>query len=98
MVRPEPGDFGLFAVVWPCPRTPTAPAICYQQPRCRVVRLSWPYVVVQIAPCRNAGDKAPRYRIHVDNLRRTAPQAAPRVLRPRPRPPLTAGYIEMPLF
>ena len=98
MTRPEPGDLGPFTVVWPCPRTMTAPAICYRQPRCRVVRISWPYVVVRLAPRRNARDGGPQYRLHVDNIRRTDPHAAPRVLRPRPRPPLPAGYTEMPLF
>ncbi|GIF45214.1 hypothetical protein [Actinoplanes xinjiangensis] len=47
-----PGDLRAGMHVWPTARTLLAQPICYQQPRCAIIALHWPYVEVRRAPRR----------------------------------------------
>ena len=105
MPRPGPGEIRECTTVWLSPRTPTAPAICYRQPLCTVLAVSWPYARVRAAEHR-PGTKGwrlvpvgPTYRIHVDNILRRDPHL-PRAVRTSStsRPPQLAGYVQLPLF
>jgi hypothetical protein len=82
----QPGD-----TVWLTPKTIGCPAICWKQPRCAVVSVSAAYIVVQV--------DGQDHRIHVDNVRRSDPQAKPSAPRPpRPRQAMPDGYAEQSLF
>ncbi|MBO3736655.1 hypothetical protein [Actinoplanes flavus] len=101
-----PGDLWVGMRVWPTPRTLLAQPICYQQPRCAIIALHWPYVEVRRAP-RQPGTNGIRYprigpshRIHVDNLLRRDPhfqRAASRTNRRTPPIP-TGGHEQLSLF
>jgi hypothetical protein len=101
-----PGDLQVGMHVWPTARTLLAPPICYQQPRCAITAVHWPYVEVRRIP-RQPGTNGVRYpqigpshRIHVDNLLRRDPHlraAAARCGR-RARPAPTGGYQQLALF
>ncbi|GIE90478.1 hypothetical protein [Actinoplanes regularis] len=71
--RIEPGEIREAMIVRPIARTITAPPICYQQPRCAVIDIRWPYAVIKPWPRRGARDDVPHHRVHVDNLRRRDP-------------------------
>ncbi|MFF5230267.1 hypothetical protein [Dactylosporangium sp. NPDC000521] len=99
--RVHPGDIGLYSIVWPTPRTMTAPTICYRQPRCVVLAVCWPYAIIKPQPRRGATDGGPRYRVHVDNLRCTDPGQRRAVLpgvRRTPPAPTTADVVQQRLF
>jgi hypothetical protein len=98
-----PGEIQPNMTVWPAARTPTAPAICYQQPRCIVVAVAWPYAEVRHAP-QQPGTKGiravpvgPRHRVHVDNLLRRDPGYPRRPARPCAAI-TTTGYVQPALF
>lgn len=76
---------------WLVPRTIGCPGACWKQPRVTVLAVAHPYVTVALP------DGTP-LKVHVDNVRRTEPQAAPeRRSTPRPRPVLP-GAEEVPLW
>ncbi|WP_436528291.1 hypothetical protein [Actinoplanes sp. HUAS TT8] len=101
-----PGDLQVGMHVWPTARTLLAQPICYQQPRCSITALRWPYADVRRAP-RQPDTNGVRYphvgpshRIHVDNLLRRDPhlrRAASRIRR-RTRTMSAGGYEQLPLF
>jgi Family of unknown function (DUF6248) len=86
------GDLRPGDTVWLRPKTLGCPSICWKQPRAAIIALGYPYAVVKV------GRK--EYRIHLDNIRRSNPQAAKSVLavRPKPRPSLPNGFTEQALF
>lgn len=98
-----PGEIQPSLTVWPAARTPTAPAICYRQPRCIVVAVSWPYAEVRHAPQQpgtngiRAVPVGPRHRVHVDNLLRRDPGYPRRPAPPRVTTP-AAGHVQPALF
>jgi hypothetical protein len=83
-----PGD-----TVWLTPRTMTAPAVCYRQPRGSVVRLDDPsYVVVKV--------DGTEYQVHRDNVRRSNPNSSEPVAHPqvRARKARPDGWEDEPLW
>ncbi|MFC7530186.1 hypothetical protein [Actinoplanes sp. GCM10030250] len=99
-----PGEFRVGMHVWPTARTLLAPPICYQQPRCAVIALHWPYVEVRRIS-RRPGTNGIRYpqigpghRIHVDNLLRRDPHLRRTASRRRARPMPSGGHEQLTLF
>lgn len=91
--RQARGDLVPGDTVWLTPRTLSAPAVCWGQPRATFLRHDMPYVFVKV--------NGIEHRVHMDNMRRSDPTEPSKPRAPRKQPKhaeLPDGYEAGTLF